>query len=486
MGIQGTWNYNYKCVKVPLRDLISPAKCEFTAKEEGDGKIKINVSFSCDEDIASAEVLENNKEIYAFDPREEYGPSKDFMTLSITFSEPKVITLNGKLKVLNSDFKFHEADKWHGSIWRKGKELIIQSPWLLDPGTFYIQIPRENIEKAILDFEFNNYKLKLNIKDIARNKAFASVYEKGLWLAVEDFTKQPDIPFHINKKDISFSAEIVPEKENSILSFRVITKSGKIYRSKPVVVDRASGKKEKLNVYSESKEKVITVDLDEKRIPDIEYKFSPETGVFLATGAGRDYYGEIGGGNGYGNFYNAPAKNYPKDAIDTAPDWKQESDGKYYLEFDGKGNYIFFPKETLPTGAFTLSFEVMPAENKKQYFIRSYKNNPQFFDLMLEKDETMKAVYRGGVRKGDKDLWIKERIMNTELKVPAGKWSKIEVIYDMNNFIFKVDGKTSKPFPFDRNAYRVKPFALGGNTPENETYFKGKLRSLKIKHNAAK
>lgn len=474
--LNATWNFNRKCVKMPLRDIIADAKCSLSAKLK-DKTTSVDVKFSCAEEIASAELIQNEEEAFAFNPEKK----NETVCLFVEFSSSRIKELKGKLSITGSDFTLEPADKWDGKISQTGNTVLLKHPWILIPRKFYLKLPATTAPKAVLSVEFNGHKEEIPVKNILDTNAFAWVYNDFQWCSVEVLKKLDDVPEFINQKSIAFSCNIFTEEKNSVLYLRVITKSGKMYRSAPVIVNKSTEGNVPLNVYSQTEKKVLTVQVEKSLIPMIDYAFNQKSGAILTTPSSSRWYGEIGGGNGYGKFFRN--NNYPAESKETAPKWTI-TDNAQCLEFDGKGNYIFFPKETLPQGAFTLEMNLKPSEKAINPLIKSREiASPEFFDLII-KNGTLQAIYYGEQRIGDKDLWFNKIFMDTGLKVDTDKWNKIIVSYDLKNFIFSVNGKKSKTFQFSRGAYTFRPFAFGGNTSKQENYFKGYLKSLKITHNA--
>lgn len=473
--LNATLNSNRKCVKMPVRDIIANSKAALTASSNGN-VTEAKVKFSCDEEIASAELIQNEEEFYAYSPLKKDKQ----ICLFVEFSSSRIKDLKGSLTVTGSDFVLESADKWDGNIVQKGNSVALAHPWILIPRKFCLKLPADTAGNALLSFDFNGHREEIPVKKILEKNAFAWIYDDFQWCSIEQLKKLEDVPVFINRKEIEFSCNISTEEKNSVLYLRVITKSGKLYRSAPVIVNQQLSGNVPLNVYSESLNKIVTVQLDKDRIPVLEYSFKNENGAFLGTYSSC-WYGEIGGGNGYGKFFRN--NNYPETSHETAPKWVN-SENSQYLEFDGRGNYIFFPKETLPQGAFTLEMDIKPEEKNFNPIVKSREvGGPEFFELVI-RNGTLQALYYGEQRIGDKDLWFTKIFMDTGLKVDTGKWNKIKVSYDLQKFVFSVNGKKSKAFEFSRKAYTFKPFIFGGNTGKTDNYFKGGLRALKITHNA--
>lgn len=152
------------------------------------------------------------------------------------------------------------------------------------------------------------------------------------------------------------------------------------------------------------------------------------------------------------------------------------------LVFDGR-SYLQFPKETFPRGSFRLRFEVKPepAEDTDTYVLfRHYDRILGSVTLYARYDRLNFAI-------AGRDL--KTDSFSTGLPLEPGKWSQVEVSYDLHQLRFKVNGQ-ERFFPLEAKlALYFKPSIFGGNVkpefglPGGTEMFRGKLRSFSIHHN---
>ena len=125
---------------------------------------------------------------------------------------------------------------------------------------------------------------------------------------------------------------------------------------------------------------------------------------------------------------------------------------------DSKDNQVLFRHNSLKPGSLLT-------------YIVNGKLQAEFYSMGIN--------YRGIVNK-----------LNVDLPLPAGKWAKIKIVYDLKNIKFSVNGKT-KVIPFKLRASKPTASIFGGYssadrdiTGKKMKFFKGELRSFRIRHNA--
>jgi hypothetical protein len=334
------------------------------------------------------------------------------------------------------------------------------------------------------------------VKRIVETGIYSEAHHDGLSLTVSRQWKQPNIPRHLDRRSVQFSATVQPEMSTSVLHMRAITKCGKIYYSRPLVLPQATeGTTATVNVYSDTARKAVALEVDRARTADLAYEFTPKRGAILSTPAGRPFWGILGGysdtatGRGGaesmgGTPFRFGTRNYPATARQTAPVWVEE-DGSPCLKFDGIGNYVVLPIEALPRrSGFTLSFEIKPAANKPQvlFLCQSY-----YIGSLVVKLDSGKL---GGVYY---DQYLQSHRLSSNLAVETGKWSKVEVIYDLESLRFRVDGKASAPAACPGPGMYLGMSVFGGfgaggpasGVAGNAGWFEGLLRALRIVHGVA-
>ncbi|MDO9542192.1 MAG: LamG-like jellyroll fold domain-containing protein, partial [Kiritimatiellia bacterium] len=490
ISIQPTWTLNYKWVKQPLRDLIQPAEASFVLTQEktssATNQIQVRGIFKCEEALASFMVLENEEEIYACDPRDEF-PSRDdclYLRIQCDFMEGKRV--KGTLSLENGEFAsppfpLRGNSRFSQDSYKGNDSFPIDQRNSPRAGyvDFLVFIPRQQVDKAVLDLDFNLFKTKVPVQTIVRQGLYAETHGRGVSLLVSRFEGPPNIPFHIDKQDVSFNTAVRPESINSIFYFRAITKSGKTYWSKPIRASYPSQPEQvKLNVWSQTKGGAVACEVDKARVPDLRYEFNPDFKALLPCSEGNYWAGKLGFVSYRDPFCRDGS--YPKDARASAPKWVVE-DNVSCLRFDGVGNYILFPRGTLPRGSFSMEFEIKPLSEKRQVLFFNQGWYPGTLQIVLDKGK-ISGTYNGMLKENDPEQWYVTKNLEPKISVPIGQWSKVEIIYDLEKFIFKVNGVAGTPVPFARKGFSIaQPSVFGGHGGGNE-YFEGYLKSFRIVH----
>ena len=171
-----------------------------------------------------------------------------------------------------------------------------------------------------------------------------------------------------------------------------------------------------------------------------------------------------------GSGYPARAEKGAPKRVNFKKDWA--------LEFDGKGNYITFPQETLPRGSSTIEFDIKTANGNNMVLLRTFNKRTVFFSLIINKG----SLFAAYIPESGKTVDIK-----TNLVVPLDKWTHIKVQNKLNKLIFSVNGK-SYSFPIKERPIAYGSLAFGGpavagtGVPKGTRYFKGLLKNLHIIH----
>lgn len=498
IALRSTWNWDYKWVKQPLRDLLVPAKAVFNQIENPDGLLK---SFSGEivapEDLSYVSVLDNDDVIYVAQGDAKTGIREDNSNKVISFrfqsmQKPKTF-LGGQISVANAIGKWREVDD--KSLKIEGGTLVfsnysMSAGW---PRQFYVSIPAGDVEKASLDISLPGiYTGKMPVKKIIDEQAFAISGEKGLCLSINRFIREIEFPRHLKQKRVSFKADLIPDLKTSVIHMEAITQSGKTYRSKPILIhqENMQTNKKEIIVFSDTKVQPVRIEVDAARVPVLDYHFTPEHGSALICDEGRAFWGILGGfvpqvtlrggaESGGGNPF--VQESYPPNAVKSCPDWVKEDDA-CSLSFDGKGTFAVLPQGVIPRrAAFEISMQIMPAEvNKRQFIIGNRDHYPgslgsvylengflkasEFLHAKVDFEETPAGNYR---------------IMDSGIKIPAGQWSSIKITYDQENLSFEVNGQKSKKFKCAGPGLYDTLSVIGGF---GENWFKGKIKNLKITH----
>ena len=334
------------------------------------------------------------------------------------------------------------------------------------------------MSKAVIEIDNDRGGLTIPAAKLRRLGVYAKVFPGQYVLRVEDFKLLPDTPPHANRRRVTFTKTLEPRTPFPVYYVRVVTKTGRIFRSRPMAPFRPEGKPEvTLNVFSGTTNKVAPVRLHRSVLTDLDYRFEPSHGDLMLTDAGPRWTAELGGGVLYGEPFNRKT-GYGRPVKRPSPRWVTV-DGAQALEFDGVGNYVNLPHESLPRGAFTLTMEVKPTSPANMILLRN-RGNSMGALLVKIRGGRLWALYR--------DRRFNVHPFDTKLPVPDNVWTRIDVVYDMRRIKFTLNRKASKAFPLTAFPYAYQPCIIGGHnkpgygvTP-GDRFFKGYLRRLRIAH----
>lgn len=483
---------NYKEIMQPLRDLL-PLATEFDVKATGTpGNYRITAKAEASEPLAQFEVLDNEDEVFAVDREKRYDPENSIVIWgSFTAFEKS----NKKIV-----FEVRNAPgwKWFRECYRYKTDdpdpQIINNKVTVDKYRidsyylfpFYVTIPKNVAEDAILEIDIAGLgRYAFTVAELLKLGKTAQTFNGDNRLDLRIVKNLVDIPVPLRQQAVEFSTPLESENRFPIYQLRAISMSGKIYRSRPVMPVRPSGKTVKHNIFSVARRSAVTVGVAEDRIPELIYQFDDAYGAMLKNNWEPRFDGQFGGGFTYLEPFNRPANllSIPGRKF-LQPTWK-EVDGTKVLEFDGLANYINFPKEALPYGSFTLEFEVKPAGNDTQVLFRHYSRIRGSLQL-YRRDGKLEAMFGYRLRGYYPLFSIKK--FDTDLMLPEGEWSKVTVSYNLEELIFTVNGETCR-VPFRERAVGFKASVFGGHNVDYDLgrvgkFFKGELRSLRIRHTA--
>ena len=496
--IRPSWNWNYKYCNQPIRDIITPEELLF--KDNIDKKNK-EISFSgqikCDEPLSSVEILENNFPVWAYDVNKVYGHPDTNYILFVNFEKAAskvvpekgtsgTISLKKSAGYIQPSLSFNEivGITPSGEKEIKIRDARIRADRFYKYGVFVV-IPKKDIETAIIDIDVDWLKTSVAVKDVVEKEIYRDVINRDVILVVQNYQKSPDIPVPINQKTISFSnIKKTPTYDDSIYQLRIISKDGKVFRSKPVIYDaKNSGGKVDYSIYSETKGKKINVEILKSRIPDILYNFDPSRKKLLTANDCRAFDARMGGIEHYGPFlrYLQSNKNeFPASFKTLTPEWVQNN-GEWYLKFK-EGAFMVFPMDTfpgwkaeiLPRGSFTVIFEIMPLSDKKAILLTQQSWRPGALTLYLENGQISGEFINHNNKKFN---------LNPKFLVPLNKWSKIIISYNLEKMLFQVNDEKAELIDVNGRGVNFTPFVFGGFVDKNKFYgFDGYLKSFRVLH----
>jgi hypothetical protein len=482
--IRATWNWDHLYVKQPLREILRPASAELKWENPTTNGAPLTLvgSVSAPEELALVEVLGDDDEVYALDSKDEFfrdDPTKELFLVEYRSLNP--LEMKGTLSLKNADAKWLTPEtilhQQNPDIQIKGNTLSLSTPVSVHQRWVYLAIPKNEVANAKLDFDFDKAKFSVPLQDVVQQKMMARAFENGLHISVQPYHRQIEMPSPLNKKAASFRVQVWPEIATEQFHLRLTGKDGKLFRSRPLLLPGTNAPLQKLRVYSDTQNKGVDVQVAADRIPNLTYDFAPARGAVLLTDAGKPFWASLGGfvntTTGRGTI-NSLHGDYPKQVVRSAPQWVTD-ENRPALEFDGAGTYLEMPREALPwRGAFTLSFEVKPATDKDQTLLINH--------AVTQQNGLWLGIKGGKLQASFRDADWKTNQFSTDLAVPSGVWSKIEVRYDFQNLTFSVNGK-SQSFPQTLPAMNIG-FPVFGEGWRGANWFEGRMRDLKIVQNA--
>ena len=68
--------------------------------------------------------------------------------------------------------------------------------------------------------------------------------------------------------------------------------------------------------------------------------------------------------------------------------------------------------------------------------------------------------------------------LDTDLTLPPGRWSTVQISYDLSNFVFRVNAQT-RTLPCPGPGRYDTPTVVGGF---EKSWFRGMIRNLRVRH----
>ncbi len=486
--------WNYKEILQPLRDML-PLTAKFEVKDSGTPSVyDIAARVESPEELMQLEVLDNESEVFAVDRAKQYDPEKNII-IEGSFTAFSVSTRQIVFEVRNAP-----GWQWFRECYRTKPDT--PDPQVIDNKVtvpdyyinfyyrypFYITIPKSAAANAVLEIDIAGLgKHSFKVAELLKLGKMARAFDGNNRLDLNIVKKLVDIPVPLQQKQAEINATLETESRFPVYQLRALGSSGRIYRGRPVMPVRPNGKLVRHNVYSAARQQAVTVEVAADRIPELVYQFDGSRGAMLKNSWEPFFDGQLGGGFIYLEPFNRPRPTLL--AIPGRkflnPAWENTDSGKV-LTFDGKANYMNLPREALPYGSFTLEFEIKPEGDDEQVLFRTFSTHRGSLNLYRRQGKLDGSfTYR---RNGINNPNGIENFQ-TDLALPAGKWSKVTVRYDLKKLTFTVNG-VSREYPFSGRGVFFKPSVFGGHTwpayeaGKNAKFFKGQLRSLRIRHTA--
>lgn len=483
-----TAGWNFKEIRQSLRDLLPLRQAELQAEWQADGSLAVQASIASDEPLASVEILDQEQEVAAYSRDPVWDPDQSRVIL-VRMSTPHQGLRPVRLSLpgcANFDFQpwgrpysgfgklTRDEGVWQGELllWSKGADFLLSIPAAAEIGEAEIRLAIEGHGEVVLQ-----------LSTLLERQSYA--VELPGPVQVQFFRRQrlPDHPRHPEETTLTLRKTLRSDFENPCLQLRVISRSGKIFRSRPLFPVVPATDTVQLPVFSAYAGERKLLQVPANRVPRLEYVFDSQHGdLLLNRGAGR-WHAENGGGFRY--LFPMNRVKLPDGVTRTTPEWAQDTDGTSHLRFDGISNYVIFPMEAFPTGAFTLDFEAWTDSTANQPLFRHGVLRLCSLDTFVI-DGKLQAAY---AEMGPNYLNpVQELAVN--LDFPVGRWNRVRITYDLQEMVFRVNDQECR-IPFSKRPGKPGTATFGGPyasdpfwEPRQLQYFKGKLRRFNISHRA--
>jgi laminin G domain protein len=483
--------WNFKEVRQPLRDLLFPEECQFKVKvDKQPGNYTLTGSIETPDTLASVEILNQEYEVFAVDKANEFKlQENNLLRISFSSKQTKLRRTTIRIPGIN-DFIFRPWSYPYAGFGKlKKNDDTIQGKLLLfrHGASLLLAIPKAKTDIAEIKFDITGLgEFKFSVKEIMEKGKIVLELPEFTLVKTERMDRLADHPLHLGEERAKFSTVVKSEFKNSCFQLRAITESGKIYRSKPIFPKTIKGKAETINLFSTTLGKAVSRSVQSSRIVDINYRFTPANGALLRDPENSRFDAYLGGGFAYGWPMRSGA--LPAKAAKTAPQWiKDKTLNAWTLSFDGIGNYLVFPMETLPHGAFTLEFECKSESKANQVLFRHNNHRPgSLLMYIIDGKLQVDFISMGNNYSGKPNKLV------VDLPFPEKQWVKVKVVYDLHKINVTVNQKTVT-IPFKLRASKPTSAIFGGFSSGDRDikgkdlkFFHGELRSLRIRHNAEK
>lgn len=486
--LRASWNWDFKWVKQPLRDLLRPRSVRVDWQPAADmpGFYRLQAAFCAGEPIAYAEVLDGGDTVYAHQGEaENWRENEREIVIAINWQSlaGRAFHLDGRISLKGA------AGRW---LLRNPKiDLQGQTLWFRHQVSehhireVFVALPREEASQAYFEIDLPGVcQGRLDVPALLSQEVIAYPAPQSFNLVFRRFCSQSHLPRHLDQHTGEFSALIKPVSASSVVFLQLVAQSGKIYRGQVRALLPRSGATVPLTVYSVAEDKTVRLEVDRDQVTTVTYLFQPDHGAaLLCRGPNRALWGLAGGfrpqvvgrgsgETGYGNPLSGEEPVPPLDAdpLRTAPAWERLTDGDWALRFADQA-FVSLPQALIPAFAsFVLRMEVMPGRaDGVQPLLHG---GTPAFTLSL-RDGLLEGTYYRNQRE---DALLR---CKTGLRVEPGRWSRIEVYFDQTNLQFAVNGVRSQMFPCSGYHRYTALYSIGYG---NKRFFHGGIRSLCVAH----
>ena len=459
--INPTWCVDYLYTRTPLRELIRSPKADLAVKAAADGVYEFRASFACDEELASVEIMEGNAEKVVADRENRFDRTKyDIFRGTFTHKDP--------LELKSAVFDVEGSDAWilsdTGMPWpvfhlkdtkpaAGPRKVDINGGGAVEP--FLFAVPKGDVGRAKFRMWLPSHAEQepVSLAELKRKGRILLSWPKtNVHLELERLDMTPDYAVPLNAKSASIEAKLPAVSAHPVFHLRAIAKSGHVWRSEPVVPVKGL-------------EKV-----------DLDYDFADDSyGAFLPVRQGERYWwGRLGGGwDAAGQMWWEAVRGWQKDRLtkDCASVFPKrvKEDGSAALSFDGRGQYVIFPRETFPCDrefAVEFSMKALSATNQVLLRVVDGAGDEQNVRLLVE-DGALRITHFGRTYGVMHDY-------RTDLKIRPGKWQTVRLVRGKGRLELSLDGE-KRGYECQFPARNVQSVIFGANV-HNGVGMKGEYR----------
>jgi len=457
-------NYNLKYVKIPLRDLPTPATIQIIWKNKG-GKIIAKGQGKTNSPINTIELLANDIPLAAVDPRHEYNPPPGqnllrFYRFVPTSQGSKFAGERYTIQAIHGEItarKTHQiALSGMAAPTQRGKILS----GVFGGGAFSREIWFYASPDAVLKISCGHQTVVVKVAELLINGIYRKTLEHGVNWGLEPVRELPEVPFPLAKKSFNFNLNaIVSDQENPVYTVRILTRDGKVYRSLPFYPTKTSKKLITMPIYDRLTRHAVKVKFPENLTRKVSYFFTSKAGdILLSSPPSRKYHTLLGG---YSYWMHT---NLKKDTLNeiTAPRWRFD-DQKCILDFS-PGAYLLMPPPLFSRAGFTLKMELKLKNVRKQHLLNIIGDS---FSVI--------------VKNGSLCVFLKTNMgtfkFQTPKKVKPEVWHSLILSYDLAQLRIWLDKKLLGEYPVSGIWVKGSALLFGGNSKNS---FTGSLRALQI------
>ena len=478
--------------KHPLRDIPNGVSGVVVATECGrDGTCEVSGRIASPVELKSVEVLEGPDTIYM---HESGGGEKPLAPGTLRGRTMFRVAWQGYMAA-QKIYSFKGALRWRnvnglvpvrtGGLRIEGGEWKTRGPYAVEhwPQNFYASVPDGEIENGELGIDLPPvFKGTIRLADVAKLGAVGISGPGGANLVVSLCDTQIAIPPPCGGKEATFRFRMRPRTCTGVLRIQAIDVNGHVWRGKPFAFGRKSGRMRTVHAIGRESGSVEEFEIDETRLDEPTFDFSPQGGTVMRSSAGMAFTGVLGGyvpmvtGMGQGeSVYGNPLAVAIKPNIpgwdDSAPRWVREPDGAWSVAFTNC-EFVSLPMQLLPPFAgFEIEMDVLPA--RIGHKVQGLIGDGNFgMGLWIGKNGApeMRSDAFAATAKGP--------------VLEQGVWNRIQVVCDRRTVKVGVGGRFGEPVAVKGHSVNPVYTALGatpGYVNRIGAFFEGRIRSLAVR-----